>query len=113
MAVTVLEMCYHMDHARVMLCCFYWIRHSYVGVSVFQMCSYGRTSAWLTEHGEDGERRQELEVEKPIQAQSPTREGECRKKSGAEGGGALPKSLRQESWVWICMQLYTVSTNGF
>lgn len=60
------------------------------GVSAFQVYSYGM-SAWLTEHGEDAERRQELEVEKPINVQSPTREGGDRKKSGGEGRVGTPQ----------------------
>lgn len=59
-----------------------------MGVSAFQTCSYGRTSVWLAEHREDGGRRQELEVEKPVKAQSPAREERCRKELEQRVAGA-------------------------
>ena len=50
------------------------------------------TSVWLAEHREDGGRRQKLEVEKPVKAQSPAREeGAGRSRSRGWQG---PESLR-------------------
>lgn len=65
-----------MDHAKVVLDCFYFIRHSEMGVPEIQECSYGRICAlkgWQHfEQGEDGERRYVAESRKLHQRTKPS-----------------------------------------